>query len=282
MIRGDIMIFSLKDKVKEYVEIAKDQVDVQFRDDLNLPDLPVNPRTSTGIHYLLLIASINQQANATHIRFFGKRLWEMAGNSLLSRDGGGLKFIEDALEKENNEGRLIGWRFINKVSRVIFDVNKFVSGIAGGDLLEWGKKQKDVNEVIDKIATSIYYMGRSPDGARKKAWMFMRWMVRPTPDLGVWNHLGPKNLMIPVDRNVMKFAKDTGIKGLSERSPNANDRRLITEFAKLIFPEDPACVDYPFFIYGRGKNRMGNDTCFSVVSCKKCPLRGFMPCSPIM
>jgi len=50
-----------------------------------------------------------------------------------------------------------------------------------------------------------------------------------------------------------------------------HSREIITDFAREIFPGDPARVDYPFFLYGRGMNSKNGmrdeDTCCSMIDC---------------
>lgn len=84
----------------------------------------------------------------------------------------------------------------------------------------------------------------SRGGACKRLHMFMRWMVRPDDgiDLGVWSHITPAQLFIPVDTHVASIGRRLG---LSRR--RAVDRRMceeMTEALKKIDPSDPVKYDF--------------------------------------
>ena len=54
-----------------------------------------------------------------------------------------------------------------------------VAGPAGGDLDAWAKRFTTPRQIVDVLAREIHYQGAGPNEARKKLWMFMRWVVRP-------------------------------------------------------------------------------------------------------
>ena len=59
-------------------------------------------------------------------------------------------------------------------------------------------------ELVDEMASRILYFSKDSSGPRKKVWMFMRWMVRPAPDLRLFDGFLPRNLQIPLDRNTCR------------------------------------------------------------------------------
>ena len=98
---------------------------------------------------------------------------------------------------------------------------------------------------------------RSADRTSTKLWIYMRWMVRPTPDLQIYDHLLPEDLYVPLTKENANVAASLGI--IETASPSlwrdehtaAVARQKITDFAKRLYPQDPAKVDYPFFLLGR-------------------------------
>jgi len=87
---------------------------------------------------------------------------------------------------------------------------------------------------------------------KKKAWMYMRWMVRDYPDLKIFDHFSPKDLFVPVDRNVLKAAIYLGIIPYKKSlQPTWKDVEKITQFGRTLYPEDPVKIDYPLFLLGR-------------------------------
>nr|WP_277881169.1 DUF2400 family protein [Leptolyngbya sp. FACHB-321] len=139
-------------------------------------------------------------------------------------------------------------------------------------------------------------MGNKPTGARKKAWMFMRWMVRPYPDIGIWNPpLNTADLRVPLDVNTGKAFLDLykktpllarikakGIEFEKEGdalASTASNVESVTAIARWLFPDDPARVDYALFCYGRRFGR-GEDRhrCWKIVGCYQCPIKELMNC----
>jgi hypothetical protein len=77
-------------------------------------------------------------------------------------------------------------------------------------------------------------------------------MVRNRPDLRLFDHFHPKDLFVPVDRNIARVAACFG--RIPEDRLNSltwKDTLDVTDLARSLFPEDPVKVDYPFFLLGR-------------------------------
>ena len=139
-------------------------------------------------------------------------------------------------------------------------------------------------------------MGKDPLGARKKAW-FMRWMVRPRPDIGVWHPpLNPADLRIPLDVNTGRAFTDLcDIPAIKDRvaregiwftidarcnlESDRHNVEKVTQIARWIYPDDPARLDYAFFCYGRRFGR-GEDEhrCWKIVGCAHCPIKESFQC----
>ena len=97
----------------------------------------------------------------------------------------------------------------------------------------------------------FYHMIPNPDngGAMKRMNMYLRWMVRKPPvDLGIWNFMKPKDLLIPLDVHVARVSRAMGL--LDRKS---NDFKAVIELtAKLreFCPEDQVKYDFAMFAFG--------------------------------
>ncbi|MHA2621124.1 MAG: DUF2400 family protein [bacterium JZ-2024 1] len=130
-------------------------------------------------------------------------------------------------------------------------MSEFRKKEAKGNLNDWVKRCRTPREVADALSQSgIEFAGKNPSSsARKKIWMFTRWMVRPYPDLRYWTHLNPADLVVLVDRNVARVAVRFGWLNEGESGPLTKSYHAIriTMRAKEIFAQDPARIDYPCF-----------------------------------
>jgi hypothetical protein len=85
----------------------------------------------------------------------------------------------------------------------------------------------------------------------------MRWMVRPSPDLQIYDTLLPKDLYVPLTKENANVAASLGIIPYAAPSLWRDEqtasvaRQKLTDFSKRLFYNDPAKVDYPFFLLGR-------------------------------
>ncbi|MCD7937521.1 MAG: TIGR02757 family protein [Tannerellaceae bacterium] len=83
--------------------------------------------------------------------------------------------------------------------------------------------------------------------ACKKLHMFLRWMVRrdSAVDLGIWKQFDPGELSVPVDTHVLKQAQLWKI--TSRKQADRETVEEITAFARRIFPDDPARLDFVLY-----------------------------------
>lgn len=102
----------------------------------------------------------------------------------------------------------------------------------------------------DEMRTRIYGQKSDPVAANKKINMLRRWMVRNDGivDLGLWKHISPADLIIPLDVHVHRVAIETGL--TSRRQADLKTALEITEGLKKIFPGDPCLGDFALFAYG--------------------------------
>jgi uncharacterized protein (TIGR02757 family) len=138
------------------------------------------------------------------------------------------------------------------IPNILASVNSFSRDRAKGDLVNFSKQFTSPAALAEEIAMNVLRMGRTPGSTRKKTWMYLRWMVRERPDLRLFHHFHTKDLFVPLDRNVARVAACLGM--IPEDHMNSltwDDTVAVTDLARNIFPDDPAKVDYPFFLLGR-------------------------------
>ena len=96
------------------------------------------------------------------------------------------------------------------------------------------------SEVIPKDTTS----------ACKRVCMFLRWMVRKESpvDLGLWDFIDPRTLIMPLDTHVLQQSVRLGL--LSARTASMSTARRLTAQLAQVFPSDPLRADFALFGFG--------------------------------
>lgn len=240
-------------RLVRYVKKESKTIDLQFDPKL-LPSLPFDPYSSDPslrskiAHYFLLVASVDE-GNVVGAADNARRL--LAGchallkEELFSSDQKGLHETIERLDK-------LGSRLFEQIPTILASVNSFVQRMANGNLIEYSKQFSKPIDLAEQISMNITRMGKTIGSAKKKTWMYMRWMVRPSPDLRLFDHMSPCDLYVPVDRNVGRVAACLNLLPAEKLSSLGWDDVVnVTNFAKRLFPQDPAKVDYPFFLLGR-------------------------------
>ena len=74
--------------------------------------------------------------------------------------------------------------------------------------------------------------------------LFLRWMVRPDDgvDLGVWRHVSPSQLIIPLDTHVSRIASYLGL--TQRRTVDWRMAQEVTRRLRQIDPDDPVKYDF--------------------------------------
>jgi len=241
----------------KFVDMNSDVVDVQW-DRRMSPRLLLNPYSEDYeekklvAHYLLLGSSIledelvgfseNARMLLIHLhKSWGNRLFEITKPHMF--------------EEKIRLGRFYGTlgRRGEVIPEILTSVNKFVKTKAEKNLIEYSKKFSKPEDFVEDLAQNIERMKASH---KDNAWVYMRWMVRPHPDLAIFTHFSPGDLYVPLTENNANVAASLGlINSVAPylwKSDNVGGaRRRITHFARQLFPKDPAKVDYPFFLLGR-------------------------------
>lgn len=101
------------------------------------------------------------------------------------------------------------------------------------------------------VGQGFYHMLPNPanGGAMKRMNMFLRWMIRKSlVDLGIWDFMQPKDLLIPLDVHVARVSRSMGL--LSRKS---NDFKAVIELTSKLrefSPNDPTKYDFAMFAFG--------------------------------
>jgi len=246
------------DLLLKFVSTNSKIVDTQW-DRRMSPKLLFNPYSESSeekkltAHYFLLVSSIledrivgfseNARSLLIHLhKTLGNRLFEIRKPHL----------FQEEIVKCGFYGEL-GPRK-EAIPDILSSVNAFAKEKAERDIIQYSLKFGKPNYLVANIAQNIEAM----NGLQKdKVWTYMRWMVRPRPDLQILNHFSPEDLQVPLTRETANVATSVGMLEAAStylwRDENtlSNARERITRFAKHMFPKDPAKVDYPFFLLGR-------------------------------
>jgi hypothetical protein len=242
----------------EFINKNSNVVDVQW-DRRMSPRLLVNPYSEKYeerkivAHYLLLAASILDDTvvgypeNARMLMVylheaFGNNLFEIKKAHLFEEEIVKADFYHDLGPNKK------------AASEILAQINLFVKLKAEKNLLKYAQKFTKPKDFIEDMAQNITALS----GPHKdRSWIYMRWMVRPQPDLQIYDHLLPEDLYMPLTKENANVAASLGV--INSASPSlwrdeqtaAEARQKLTDFAKRLFPQDPAKVDYPFFLLGR-------------------------------
>jgi hypothetical protein len=154
----------------------------------------------------------------------------------------------------------------NEIPQIIANFNSFVQEKADADLVDYtkklvlsGKKPADFfEELCSVVPVDNHHKG--------KFWIYLRWMVRKHPDLGLFD-FKTQDLIVPLTSPMLSLIEARGLFGKDfSEIPNSKERfariwadtkefddtqKALNEYAKSLFPEDPAKVDFPFFLLGR-------------------------------
>jgi hypothetical protein len=242
----------------KFVNTNSNVVDIQW-DGRMSPRLLLNlysknlEERKIAAHYFLLVSSIledrligfseNARRLLVHLHeAFGNRLFEIRKPHI----------IEENIIKSGFYDSLGPHKQV--IPEILNSVNKFVRNKADWNLIEFSQRFSKPKDFVEELAQNIERM----NGLHKnKAWTYMRWMVRPYPDLRIFDHFSPEDLYVPLNVENANVAVSLGLINSTVNSLFRDENRamkaseIITGFAKKLFPQDPARVDYPFFLLGR-------------------------------
>lgn len=97
--------------------------------------------------------------------------------------------------------------------------------------------------------TSILLSDPRRGSASKRLHLFLRWLVRHDEvDPGGWSRFSPSALLVPVDTHMLRISRALGITG--RKQADLRTSWEITEFFRLIVPEDPVRYDFVLTRFG--------------------------------
>lgn len=104
-------------------------------------------------------------------------------------------------------------------------------------------------ETTRHISNPASEKGR-PASACKRLNMMLRWLCRKDGivDLGIWENISPKMLMIPLDVHVARISRELGL--LHRKQNDRKSVELLTEQLRDLSPDDPAKYDFALFGIG--------------------------------
>jgi hypothetical protein len=241
----------------EFINKNSDVADVQW-DRRMSPRLLFNPYSENYeerkivAHYFLMAASILDDTivgypeNARMLMVYlhealGSTLFEIKKAHLFEEEIVKAKFYNDLGPNKK------------AASEILATINLFVRLKAERNLLTYAQKFHKPKSFIEDLAGNIpAFSGPHKD----RAWVYMRWMVRPEPDLQIYDHLLPEDLYVPLTKENVNVAASLGVLPSSssvwrDETTQAEARQKLRDYARRLFPHDPAKVDYPFFLLGR-------------------------------
>ena len=139
-----------------------------------------------------------------------------------------------------------------RIGAVLAGVNMWMRDEAGGDLLGYSEGFARPYG----FASRLQGIPRMGGVFREKTWMYLRWLTRPCPDLGIFG-FDVGELKAPLTSYVVKVASCLGLcEGVgsavwSDMGYREEARERVTGYARGLFPGDPLRIDYPFYMLGR-------------------------------
>ena len=91
---------------------------------------------------------------------------------------------------------------------------------------------------------------KDASSACKRVCMFLRWMVRTgsVGDLGLWEFIDRRTLVMPLDTHVMQQSAALGL--IASKSASMSTAMQLTDTLRSVFPDDPLRADFALFGYG--------------------------------
>jgi len=204
-------------------------------------------------HYFLLVASITETnliGRAENSRAILIHYHRILGDSLFNTRK--TSTFEDQLIRSAYYDELGPKKW--EIPGILASMNDYINEKAGGDLISYSKTFPTPTVFVQDIAENNERMNGSHI---EKAWMYLRWMTRPHPDLHIFRHFSPGDLQIPMTSFIKAVSCCLGLTPHPE-STAWNDseevdrlRQVFTDYARELLPDDPTKVDYPFFLLGR-------------------------------
>ncbi len=249
-------IEQIKPLLRDYVLNSSRSIELQWDPQIKTLPLHFHPYSAyereRSAHYFLMVAAVDTAElveQAENARALMISIHDAMGDECFKP--GQEDIFQIIVQKVDTYHQLGPSK--EKIPKVLDSVNRFVHDTAKGNLVKYARKFQKPEEMVKNIGENVPYIGgQFIDHSR----MYMRWMVRPFPELHIFNNFSPKDLELSMTSFMRNVAFCLGF--CSSLQPNWSDlkrideeRKQFTRFARELFPEDPAIVDYPFYVLGR-------------------------------
>jgi len=264
----------LKDLIVHFVQIynAVTDIELDLNQDPKLSFMPLDnyEHKREAAHYFLLAAALSDNqltGNPRNVRLLLDHLWVVFEGKLYTIVNP-VEFKQEVnrFEQKTKNFDKLG-EAKDEIPEVLCSVNRFVEKKARGDLIDYTAKLIQKGRKPQDFADSLSYSVKRMNKQHKsKCWLYLRWMVRPAPDLGLFS-FNPKDLMVSLTTPKLRVYVALGLSDNenlpfvlnSKNKPDSwwestlefdADAERLTLFACSLFPDDPAIIDFPFFIVG--------------------------------
>ena len=193
----------LKDLIVRFVQTYSAVNDIELDLHLNpkLSFMPLNSYLAKreAAHYFLLAASLSEYqltGNPRNIRLLLNHLsTAFEGKLYTIKNPLEFKCEVDRFEQEIKNLDHLGDAKA-EIPDVLCSVNKFVDEKAHGDLIDYttklSRKGRKPEDFVEALSYSVKRMNKQH---KSKSWLYLRWMVRGSPDLALFQ-FDPKDLMV--------------------------------------------------------------------------------------
>jgi uncharacterized protein (TIGR02757 family) len=135
-----------------------------------------------------------------------------------------------------------------KIFKKICDIHGSIGELVKKSYAQHLQDTEPMEGVVRDLLKTLLEYGELPpliptniSSSLKRLNLFFRWLVRPYPDLGLWNFIDKKHLFISLDKNLQRvllraFKVDVNL--------NWNGVLKATSFLRRLNPEDPTKYDY--------------------------------------
>ncbi len=263
-----------KKLVEQFVRAYGSVVDLELDENLSPKRwfMPLNSPAARreATHYFLLAASLSDfrlTGNPRNIRLLLNHLHKTLEEGMYtSKNPAAFTHPVARYEQDMERFDRLG-KAKSEIPQVLARVNKFVQETANGDLIEYASQLNNKGrKPLDLVKELSFKVEGMTKHHKAKGWLYLRWMTRPAPDLCLFP-FDPSDLMVPLTTPKLRVAAALGLTqnenlpfelNAAKRPENwwkntaefDQDAENLTNFARQLFPEDPAKVDFPFFILG--------------------------------
>jgi uncharacterized protein (TIGR02757 family) len=99
-------------------------------------------------------------------------------------------------------------------------------------------------DLEDSVGSAHLFVDPANGSAAKRVMLFLRWMIRPADgvDTGLWSHIAPRALLVPVDVHIHRLGKNLGL--TTRASASWKTAEDITRRLRVFDPSDPVKYDF--------------------------------------